>query len=231
MIGTTIGEKHTYRDWGLRWISCNTPMPDVQVNEITVPGRDGVIDLTESLTGEPLYHNRTVELVFDARGIIDDWQQLYSEIAAYCHGKQFKIILDTDPDYYYYGRIAVNTTKNSRQNGTLTITAGAEPYKYELKHSAEDWEWDSFHFITGIIRGYKNIPVCGSKALTVIGTGKTIVPSIECSAPMTITSNGVPYYLKAGNNKNPEVKIFPGENRLSFTGNGVVSIQLRGVCL
>jgi hypothetical protein len=52
MLGVTIGDKHTYRDFGLRWLEPYTiDYPEPWTFIVDVPGTDGQIDLTEALTG------------------------------------------------------------------------------------------------------------------------------------------------------------------------------------
>ena len=55
----TLNGKHTYRDYGL-YVTNISPVspPEVRREVITIPGRNGEIDLTEALTGYPIYGNR-----------------------------------------------------------------------------------------------------------------------------------------------------------------------------
>ncbi|MBE6723362.1 MAG: mtfA protein, partial [Ruminococcaceae bacterium] len=46
MLGIKIGDKHTWRDWGLRLESYTIPMPEPQTKTIEVPGMSSVLDLT-----------------------------------------------------------------------------------------------------------------------------------------------------------------------------------------
>lgn len=232
MIGILIGQKHTWRDWGLRMVACQIPMPEAQTMTVDVPGMDGVIDLTEALTGAVCYQNRELTFQFDhTEGNMARWHAMRGQIAAYCHGKRMKMILDNDRGYYYYGRVHVELTKGNAINSLVALTINAEPYRYEVATSSEPWLWDAFSFAAGIIRKYGKIAVLGSKSITVIGTGKVLVPVITCSAPMTVVVGGVSHALKAGENQIADIKILPGEQILTFTGNGTVSISFRGVAL
>ena len=64
MQGLTIGERHTYRDFGLRMLSCTVFPPEPKIEEIDIPGRNAPLDVSEFF-GEILYKPRTLTAVFD----------------------------------------------------------------------------------------------------------------------------------------------------------------------
>ena len=64
MLGLTIGKKHTAYDFGLRLLTFNVSSPDPVVNEVEIPGMDGNLDLSETLTGETIYKKRTLTAEF-----------------------------------------------------------------------------------------------------------------------------------------------------------------------
>ena len=53
-------------------------------------------------------------------------------------------------------------------------------------------------------------------------------PMITVSKDMTVTFEGNTYNLKTGTNKIYEILISEGENTLTFTGTGTVSIDYTG---
>lgn len=57
-----------------------------------------------------------------------------------------KIIFDTDPSFYYIGRLTIDVEKTDRVNGKLVISGDVDPYKYERYSSLEDWKWDTLQF-------------------------------------------------------------------------------------
>ena len=98
----TIGDKNTWDDWHL--IPASRPLfnpPPVKTNYIDIPARDGNMDLTEVLTGKPVYNNRTGSWTFYVENGFKDWTVLYSEIMVYLHGREFRAVLEDDPGYYY----------------------------------------------------------------------------------------------------------------------------------
>lgn len=226
-MNVTIGEKKTYDDWGLLLQSLVISMPEAKTSQVDIPGADGVIDLTESM-GSVKYNNRELQMVFDVQGDPEDWHSLTSQIGDYLHGKRLKIILDTDPDYYYIGRLSLNSEKSNYLINRITITGDMEPYKYELFSSMEDWLWDSFDFETGVVREYKDLVVNGSLTVDVPGTRKEVIPTITASAAMQVEWKGVRYDLLAGVNKIYAISIPEGDQELIFYGNGTINIDYRG---
>ena len=78
--------KNTYTDWGLLLAPYTLETPDAQTNYITIPGRDGNLDLTEAL-GQLNYKNRDISLTFTHTGAINDIATFYSTVANFLHGQ------------------------------------------------------------------------------------------------------------------------------------------------
>lgn len=226
-VNIRIGEKRTFNDWGLLISGMTIGFPETKSNLVDIPATDGSIDLTEAL-GEVAYKNRHLEFVFDALGKYESWHGLCTEIANYLHGKKMKIILDTDQGYYYIGRLELDTTKSDDTIHEIVLAGDVEPYKYELQSSLEPWRWDSFSFKTGVIRNYKDLKVSGSRTVKIMGLRKPIVPTIISNSVMTLSFGGRTYNIKAGEQKLYRLIIREGENFLTFSGNGTISIDYRG---
>lgn len=131
MQGVTFGNKHTYRAWKLLLKSnpvISSPKPKTKI--ILVPGTNSVIDLTESLTGgEVKYEPRTIQCEFYVMGGRSKWPAVYSAIMNEIHGKKLQIIMDDDPNYYYFGRVAIDDFQSDKTAASIVITAEVEPYK------------------------------------------------------------------------------------------------------
>ena len=93
------------------------------------------------------------------------------------HGKRVKVIFDDDMGYYYVGRATVVPDYDRKgQIGTFTVTIDAEPYKYSIVDSLEPWKWDTFSFVDGVIQGYSDIVVNGSREVTLSGSELPVIP-------------------------------------------------------
>ena len=132
----TFGDKNSYVDWHL--VPSSRPviaMPSLKSNIVDIPGGQGSIDLSEALTGYPLYSNRTGNIDFHILNDYEErWVDLYEEITHYLHGRQRAMILADDPDWYYVGRYAIDWTSNN--DGTwsdLSISYTLDPFKYSIE--------------------------------------------------------------------------------------------------
>ena len=233
VYGVSFGRKHSFRDWKLLLNERPeiTP-PSPKTIYIDIPGGDGRLDLTESLSGDVKYETRSMEFIFITTAARKKWPVLYSEILDYLHGQEMMIILDEDTEHYYFGRVFVNEWKSSEKYSTIVVDAEVEPYKMEMFSSLENWEWDSFNFETGVIREYSELRVDGTLDFTVIGSRKKVIPRFivhsDDGSGLQVAYNGNTYSIPDGTTQVVNIAINSGTSVLTFTGNGTVSIDYRG---
>lgn len=106
--------------------------PTPKLYTIDVPGRNGVIDLTESLIGDTAYNNRKQEFTFYVIGVTD-WEKVKTDVSVFLHGRSFDYTMTMDPDYTYHGRFTVSSYEHKSYTigkvGTIKITIDCDPYK------------------------------------------------------------------------------------------------------
>ncbi|NCE64066.1 hypothetical protein D1159_05560 [Pseudoflavonifractor sp. 524-17] len=158
----TFGEKNTWDDW--RLVPASRPVfnpPAQKVKTLEIPGGDGVIDLSQALTGYPVYQNRTGSLEFIVMNDFKPWHTAYSDIMDYLHGQRLRAVLEDDPEYFYEGRFTVNAWKSEKDWSRIVIDYDVGPYKWSALSSVDDWLWDPFNFQNGVIRTtlFKNLSV------------------------------------------------------------------------
>ncbi len=227
MVNVIFGDKRSYDDWGLLLEEMKISFPVAKTKLVDLPGADGELDLTE-INGPIKYESRKIEFSFSRESGYESWHSLSSEIAAAIHGKRLKVILETDPNYYYIGRFELESEKVDDVLANITISGVVDPYKYDLEDGTEDWLWDPFNFETGIIREYGNIRINGSGTIHVFGREKYTEPVITCSSPMTLVCGAITVALPAGTTKVYELLLGPGDHALNFTGKGTVTVSYRG---
>lgn len=223
--GVTFGDYHTYDDWGLILCTQSVGSPEAKTETVSVPGMNGVLDLTEALNSETVYENRTLSFEFLMLDTADDWASRVSEIANALHGQKMKIVLDDDAEFYYYGRVAVNEYKSNSGSGTLVIECDCEPYKVDINSlTGSDWEWDPFSFVSGVIYTTE-VEVDGETTVTLFAYS-SVCPTFTTSASgMTVTYEGETYDLDKGENQIDDLYLQAGENELTFDGDGTVEID------
>lgn len=143
---TFFNERNTWHDWFL--VPTERPVvssPSPKTNIIDIPGADGAIDATNSLTGYPLYSRRQGSWTFKIMNGYYSWDILYSRICAFLHGRKLRVMLEDDAMWYYEGRFEVSMTPGEN-NSEITISYDLEPYKYKMWSTQEDWLWDNMDF-------------------------------------------------------------------------------------
>ena len=95
--GVTIGDKHS-SEFNLILVSKTISAPEVQTKKVSVPGRNGDINLSTVLTGDVRYKNRSITMKFINKDVkYDDIPIWKSEIENYLHGQKMRIVFDDDP--------------------------------------------------------------------------------------------------------------------------------------
>lgn len=135
----TFGDKNTWDDW--RLIPSSRPVfnpPAQKVKTLDIPGGDGLIDLSQALTGYPVYQNRTGSIEFYVMNDFKPWQNAYSDIMDYLHGQTMRAILEDDPEYYYEGRFTINTWKSEKDWSKIVFDYSVAPYKWSIQSSLDE---------------------------------------------------------------------------------------------
>ena len=120
--------KNTWDDWHLVPKSRLLFVPPpVKTHYVDIPGANGILDLTDSLTGSPVYGNREGSFEFIVVNGYGDWAERYREILEYLHGKKHLAILEDEPSYYYEGRFTVEDWGSEESWSTITISYSVAP--------------------------------------------------------------------------------------------------------
>ena len=210
--GVTFGSKNSITDWDLLMISKSIGEAEPITNYIEIPGRDGALDLSESL-GEVKYKNRTLTFEFDLFNPIS-FYTTQREIINYLNGKKLKITLDQDPNYYFIGRCRVTSSSISKNLGHFTIECVCEPYRYKQNITTI-----SNNVTAGNSYSFKN-------------DRKSVVPTLTLSSAMTLSFNGTSYSVGAGTNKILGINFKEGTNTITVTnGSGTLSVSYQEASL
>lgn len=227
MYGIKFDDLHSYDDLGLVLTSKDMGTPKPKTMTVDINGAHGVIDLTESLTGYVQYENRQLRFEFQVFAGKTAWVSAYSDLLTAIHGKTMKVVLDEDPDFYYSGRVTVNTWTSMKSLNTIVVEVDADPFKYSMISSEEPWLWDPFSFVDGVIY-YTSYTVNGSLSVRLPNEKMVQSPYFDCSAAMQVTVKGVTYDLPAGRSQNYDILLEDNITEMTFTGNGTVKVIYRG---
>lgn len=216
----TIGKFHSYRDFGL--IPTSKPVivpPSPKLEYIEIPGRQGELDITESLAGEVIYEMRTGSFDFIVSGK-ETWQEVYGRLLRNIHGKRNSIILDTEKDYVYQGRVWVSEYQSDKNHDRIHLEYKLDPYKYSTLDTKGSGEIGNKHI--GVV-------ITGTQRVTLpYDSDMTIVPEFHNKTTSTVTLhvNGKKFSLPKGVSRFPEIR---GRKDLvlTFTGSSTIEISYR----
>jgi hypothetical protein len=227
---------NTWDDWHL--IPSERPSvasPGVTTNFVTIPGRDGSIDMTNYLVNRPVFSDRSGSFEFIVDNGHEYWETIRMKIMSFLHGKRMKMVLEDDPNWYWEGRFSVDSWKSEASNSKITINYAVGPYKKRISSDGlTDTIWDPFNFETDYdyYLALNSIELSGQPYQTefqggdcpspvfvdaTVASGNQIVATLNGSST-TITSSGT---VQIG-------KSIQGTNTLSLTGNGTVTVHFTG---
>lgn len=207
MKGVYFDDIHSYNDLNLI-LSPFTPAPaEPQTNFLKVPGRDGSLDLTES-HGEVKYNSRVFLFTFTINPADKmTFDEKVSQVSNALNGKQYKITLDRDPDYYWFGRCVVDKYAQNKKLGQITVKATVNPYKLKQTETVA------------------KIALSSSEQTISLENGRmAAVPVIECTDDNTsVYFAGNTIKLNAGIHKILNIRFVEGFNTLKVKGTGTIA--------
>ena len=161
------------------YLSKSTDMgePSAKTYTVKIPGGNGVIDLTESLSGDVVYNTYTKKLVFYADAVDDT--ELRNRLMNRFHGKRLDFQLAVDPGYTYTGRFAVSVDKQGVSGAKVTMSVTCDPYK--LKE-----------------RCAYRLNATGGKMYRFESGRRPVHPTIECESVCFVTWEGETITVPAG---------------------------------
>ena len=211
MINDVIfnNDKSAYDDWNIVLTKAEIPLPTAKTSTVNIKGSDGVLDLSEVLTGDIVYNNRTIKLTFEMMDYTD-YYYLISNISNYLHGKRITVNLTNDEDYYYVGRASISNWECVKRQGKIVIDIDCDPYKYAVTE-------------TTMMVNVAN----QTKTITLPNSRKRVCPNLNVTGAVTLIIDNVSYKLFEGEQLLTNFKLVEGNNTIKVSGNGTVVITYR----
>lgn len=203
---------NTFNNWRLILTAKTISPPEAKTNYVELDGMSGTLDLSEALTGEIAYKDRTVSASFwTSEGNYKTREKLLRDITARLHGKRVKIIEPDDPTHYFYGRCKITSITKHLAYISFTIEATCEPWRYAIDES---------------VRSIKVYSVL--KQLVINNNGvKTLCPVVTVDGNIDVIFNGVTTHLTDGEYKLSNLKLKSGVNIVGVNGEGSASFTYR----
>lgn len=168
---------NTYDDWRIapkERPSFSPPSFDMQT--ITINGRNGLFDVTTSLTRFPTFGNRTGSFTFLIHPESPySWYDTYSKISNYLHGQTKRISLEDDSAFWYTGRLWLSSFKTGKTYSEITIEYSVEPYKKSKWTTVDVWDDFPYELPEGAVISnyYKNLQSNSSSEWTQVFNSMT----------------------------------------------------------
>lgn len=209
MNQVTFDDKASFDDWGIYLSSFYIGDAPVKENYVDIPSGDGALDLTEALTGEVSYGNRSFEAVFTIKPPRSAWPSLLDEIRAFLNGRKRKIKVKDVPGYYLIGRCATSFEIDGVL-GILTVTATCEPWKYK--------DSPTVHNLT--------IGASGTVDVDLVNSRKRVIPTITNSAEISIKFGSVSRTVSAGKRRFTNIILTEGNNKMTIIGAEGTTVKI-----
>lgn len=211
-----FGKYNTAYDWGLLLTAKAVTDPAPKTNYQKLDGVSGSLDLSEALTGEVTYDDRTLAASFSlSEGTKQERDAMLRKIVAALHGRKVNIIEPDDPEHYMVGRVSIKGFTNNPAYATLDIEATCEPWRYAVNESER----------RVVVRN-------NSTDVVICNTGtKTVCPVITVTGTVSITDNGVTTELSEGSYKITDIRLKTGANVIGVAGRGTVTFTYREAML
>ena len=209
----TFDNFNTWYDWQLTLTAKDVTPPEPKTNYVSLDGMNGTLDLSESLTGEVAYQDRTITAEFwTSEGTFIDRVALMRDITAALHGKKIKIVEPDDPEHYFLGRIKIKSSNYSQVHANFSIEATCEPWRYAIQETKRMIEVDTDSEVVAVIRN---------------NGVKTLCPAITVEGTVTLTYKDASIELTNGSYTIPDIKLYQGANAVGLSGSGSVTFTYR----
>lgn len=118
----------TWDDWHL--IPASRPViapPKERTNFVTVGGRSGVLDFSQTLAGKAVFDDRTGSLDFYVENDYWDWETAYTTICEALQGKRVQLALEDNPAHYYEGLLYVDKWSSEKGHSKISLKYDLHP--------------------------------------------------------------------------------------------------------
>ena len=207
--GTNFGGVHSDTDLHLIQQHVDVQPAEPKLNLIEIPGADGAKDLSTQPAGRVVFNDRRITWTF-ALYPGESWAEKHRQVSSALNGKYCNITLDSDPDYYYQGRLVVKSYKVDNQLRQITVEATCRPYMLKQLETVVR---------ANLSTAYLNINLVNDR--------KPAIPTITVSAETLLIWNGASIALAPGTHKILDIELQEGVNVLraaTKTGTGNITL-------
>lgn len=189
-------------------------------NFMEVPGRDGALDLSASLTdGEPKYGSRTLSAVFESsEGNRMERKSRMDTMVNWLSGWRMNIELPDDPEHYIVGRLHVEPLYNDMAHASVQVTAVCDPWRFNKDETTVSLEAAVEAQTAALVNSGRRTVV---PLLTITGDGAQVLLQFGASS----------WALGPGTYQLPDLVLKQGSSELTYSGTGSLVFTYREAVL
>ena len=196
--GTDFGGIHSHRDLNLIQQKVDIQPAEPKLNLVNITGADGTKDMSELPGGRLSYKDRKVTWTF-ALYPGANWDAKHRQVSNALNGKRCRITLDTDPGYYFIGRLTVKKYNVNKVLRQIIVEATCMPWIYKQDQTV----------VTATLTASSAFTT-----LTLRNEKKPAIPTIEVTAATTIRWKGAEVAISAGSYTSLDIELLEGDNIL-----------------
>lgn len=194
--------------------------PEYRSNFVTVPGRDGDLDLSTALTdGAPRYGNRTLQVTLEcSNGTRLERETLINTMVNWLDGWRLNITLPDDEAHYLTGRVRVIPEYNDLAHAAVTVEAVCDPWRYSIYETA-------ITLTAGETEATTRLQNSGRRTVapTLVITGE--------GAEVLLAFGSASWALGPGTYQLPDLVLAQGGGEIKYSGVGVLAFTYREAVL
>lgn len=187
----------------------STVEPTARRITVDVPGRDGLLDLSE-YAGKLSYSNRTLTIRLEGVMFINEFREIQAELNRLVHDRVCNITFEYDREFYYVGRVSLSSTMDNPMHAVFIFSCDCQPFKCRECITTLEYE------------------VSGSRELQVGNLQMNVIPEITTTEDMTIRFNGISYFVEKNTvYRNADILFKSGINEIYCSGSGNITFEYR----
>lgn len=202
--GTDFGGIHSHYHLHLIQQSVEIDPAEPKLKFVDIPGADGVKDMSTQPAGRVTFNARKLTWTF-AIYPGERWDDKHRQVSNALNGRQCMITLDSDPDYYYIGRLSVSKYKVDNVLRQITVVATCQPYKLKQEPTV------AVMALSGDFR-----------PMTLQNERKAVAPVIQVTTEAILRWNGATINIPAGTHEILGITLEEGVNVLEAMSTGGV---------
>ncbi len=203
MATVTINGIDIEETYSLTWYDIKKDDVEPNLEQVEIPGANGVVDLTEANGKQITYQNFEMTLAFyEVDKSINTFLAKDSALKTAFNGQTVKVVLPDDANSYYTGRCVIKSDKKDFDNSVYEFVIDCNPIRYQTELTEQT--------ATASVNG---------TTVTCENSFAPATPTINVlNATTSVKFNGTEMSLLQGDNVFPEIVFLQGDNQLIFYG-------------